>query len=99
MRVCPSDVTRLLTRRKHQVNQRGKLLGPVIALLIDVHDACGREAVEGRAAGRRVSPDIRRVKEIAEPQVRQVLGQADRVEGITGRAEDGADLSRSFLEA
>ena len=62
-------------------------------------DDLGRgKAVEERAAGRGVRADVRRVDEVAELQVRQLLRQADRVERVTGRAEDGAELRRPFLE-
>ena len=46
-----------------------------------------------------VGADVLAVDQVAEFQVGQFLGQRDRVERVAGRAEDGADLRRPFLNA
>ena len=63
-----------------------------------MHDLGRREAVEGRAAGGGIGADVFGVDQIAHLQVRELLGQADGIEGVARGAEDGADLSGTFLE-
>jgi hypothetical protein len=66
--------------------------------LVHMQDRGRREAVEVRAAGGRISADVFGVDEFADFHVRELLSQADRIEGFARGAEDGADLSGTFLE-
>jgi hypothetical protein len=49
-----------------------------------MHDLGRREAVEERAAGSAIGAHVFGVDEFAELHVRQLLGQADSVEGVAG---------------
>ena len=53
---------------------------------------CRREAVEVGRGGVAVGADVLAVDQVAQFQVGQFLGQRDGVQGVAGRAEDGADL-------
>ena len=68
------------------------------ASLVYMHDLGRREAVEGRAADGAIGAHVFGVDEVADLQVRELLGEADGIEGVAGRAEDRADLRGAFLE-
>ena len=57
-----------------------------------------REAVEVRAAGGGIGAYVFGVDQFANLHVRELLGQADGIERVARGAEDGADLSGTFLE-
>src|SRR5262249_52955989 len=67
--------------------------------LVDMHHRRRRKAIEMRTAGRGVGADVLAVEVFAQVEVRKLLGQADRVEGVAGGAEDGADLRGTLFEA
>ena len=68
------------------------------ASLIHMHNLGRRETIERRAAGGGIGADVFGVEQIAHIQIRELRGQGDGIEGIARRAEDGADLSGTFLE-
>src|SRR5262245_25129622 len=58
-----------------------------------------REAVEMRAARGRVGADVLAIDVVARVHVRQLLGEANGVERVAGRAEYRAKLPRPLPEA
>ena len=63
-----------------------------------MHDFCRGEPVEVRGRGDRVGPDIFRIDEIADRELRELGRERDRIECIAGRPEDCRDVARPFLE-
>ena len=61
-------------------------------LLVDMHDLRRRKAIEVRGTSGRIGPDILTVEVVAEFKIRQLFGEANRIEGIARGAEDRADL-------
>src|SRR5262245_19549487 len=61
-------------------------------LLVDVNHFRRREAVEMGAAGGGVSADVLAEEVIPQFEVGELFGQADRVEGVAGGAEDRTNL-------
>jgi hypothetical protein len=64
-----------------------------------VHNPGRREAVEGRATGSAISAHVLGVDQLADLQIRELLGQADGIEGVASGAKDGTDLRGTLLEA
>jgi len=63
-----------------------------------MHDRGRWEAVKRRAAGGGIGADVFGVEQIAHMQIRKLRGKSDGIEGVARGAEDGADLSGTFLE-
>ncbi len=64
-----------------------------------MHHLRGREAVKVRAAGGRIRAHVLGVEQFPQFHVRQLLGQADSVQSVTGGTEDGTELGWALSEA
>ena len=64
-----------------------------------MHYLSRRKAVEEGATGTAVGPHVFGVHQLAQLHIRQMLSEADGVEGVTGGTKDGTELRGVFSKA